>query len=49
MSYTMKEVTKLAGEVARVRLTESFQNRRQQLLSLTGVSQEALRRIKGLI
>jgi hypothetical protein len=49
MTYAMKEVTKLAGDAALVKLTEKTQNRKQQLLSLVGVSQEALRKIKGLI
>jgi hypothetical protein len=49
MAYAMKEVTRLAGEAALIKLNEKTQNRKQQLLSLVGVSQEALRTIKGLI
>jgi hypothetical protein len=49
MSYAMKEITRLAAQSQLVKLNESIVNRKQQLLSLTGVSQEALRRIKGLI
>lgn len=49
MTYAMREVTKLAGDAALVKLIEKTQNRKQQLLSLVGVSQEALRKIKGLI
>jgi hypothetical protein len=49
MSYAMKEVTRLAGEAAAAKLTEKTLNRKQQLLSLVGVPQEALRKIKGLI
>jgi hypothetical protein len=49
MSYAMKEITRLAGDAAIVKQTEKIQNRKQQLLSLVGVSQEALRKIKGLI
>lgn len=49
MTYAMREVTKLAGDAALVKLMEKTQNRKQQLLSLVGVSQEALRKIKGLI
>lgn len=49
MAYAMKEVTRLAGEAALVKTIEKVQNRKQQLLSLVGVPQEALRRIKGLI
>ena len=49
MAYAMKEVTRLAGEAALIKLIEKTQNRKQQLLSLVGVSQEALRTIKGLI
>jgi hypothetical protein len=49
MNYALREVTKLAGDSALVKLYEKAQNRRQQLLSLVGVGQEALRKIKGLI
>ena len=49
MSYAMKEITRLAGDAAVVKTMEKIQNRKQQLLSLVGVSQEALRKIKGLI
>lgn len=49
MSYAMKEVTRLAGEVGLAKTIERVQNRKQQLLSLVGVPQEALRRIKGLL
>jgi hypothetical protein len=49
LSYAMKEITKLAGDAAIVKLIEKTQNRKQQLLSLVGVPQEALRKIKGLI
>lgn len=49
MSYAMKEITRLAGDAAVVKQMEKIQNRKQQLLSLVGVSQEALRKIKGLI
>lgn len=49
MSYAMKEITRLAGDAAVVKTIEKVQNRKQQLLSLVGVSQEALRKIKGLI
>jgi hypothetical protein len=49
MSYAMKEITRLAGDAAVVKKMEKIQNRKQQLLSLVGVSQEALRKIKGLI
>jgi hypothetical protein len=49
MSYAMKEITRLAGDAAVVKTMEKVQNRKQQLLSLVGVSQEALRKIKGLI
>jgi hypothetical protein len=49
LSYAMREITKLAAEKALITLIEKTQNRQQQLLSLVGVSQEALRRIKGLL
>jgi hypothetical protein len=49
MSYAMKEVTRLAGEAAAAKVIEKTLNRKQQLLSLVGVPQEALRKIKGLI
>jgi hypothetical protein len=49
MSYAMKEITRLAGDAAVVKKMEKVQKRKQQLLSLVGVSQEALRKIKGLI
>jgi hypothetical protein len=49
MSYAMKEITRLAAQSQLVKLNELIVNRKQQLLSLTGVPQEALRRIKGLI
>lgn len=49
MNYALREVTRLAGDVALVKLYEKTQNRKQQLLSLVGVSQEALRKIKGLL
>jgi hypothetical protein len=49
MNYALREVTRLAGDAALVKLYEKTQNRKQQLLSLVGVSQEALRKIKGLL
>lgn len=49
MNYALREVTKLAGDAALVKLYEKTLNRRQQILSLIGVSQEALRKIKGLL
>lgn len=49
MTYAMKEITKLASDALLVKLIEKTQNRKQQLLSLVGVPQEALRQIKGLI
>jgi hypothetical protein len=49
MDYALKEITRLAGDAALVKLFEKTQNRKQQLLSLVGVSQEALRKIKGLL
>ena len=48
MSIAMKYITQLAGEVALVKTIEKFDNRKQQLLSLVGVPQDALRQIKGL-
>lgn len=49
LSYAMKEITKLAAQKALITLVEKTQNRQQQILSLVGVPQEALRRIKGLL
>jgi hypothetical protein len=49
MNYALREVTKLAGDAALLKLYEKTLNRRQQILSLIGVSQEALRKIKGLL
>ena len=48
MSIVMKRVTKLATEVAAKKATERNKDKLSQLLSLTGVPQEALRIIKGL-
>lgn len=49
MNYALREVTRLAGDAALVKLYEKTLNRRQQILSLIGVSQETLRKIKGLL
>lgn len=49
MNYALREVTRLASNAVLVKLYEKTQNRKQQLLSLVGVSQEALRKIKGLL
>lgn len=48
MSIVMKRVTKLATDVAAKKATERNKDKLSQLLSLTGVPQEALRIIKGL-
>jgi hypothetical protein len=49
MRIAMKEITKLAGSSAAVKIREKFDTKKQQLLSLTGVPQDALRKIKGLL
>ena len=49
MKIAMKEITRLGGDVAIIKLKEKIDTKKQQLLSLTGVPQDALRKIKGLI
>lgn len=49
MRIAMKEITKLAASSAAVKIREKFDNKKQQLLSLTGVPQDAIRKIKGLL
>jgi hypothetical protein len=48
MGIAMKEITKLAGDSAIIKAKEKTDNRKQQLLSLIGLSNEAVRQIKGL-
>jgi hypothetical protein len=49
MKIAMKEITRLGGDVAIIKLKEKVDTKKQQLLSLIGVPQDALRKIKGLI
>jgi hypothetical protein len=49
MRIAMKEITKLAGSSAMVKIKEKADTKKQQLLSLIGVPQEAIRKIKGLL
>ena len=49
MAIAMKEITKLAGDSALVKITDRLENKKQQLLSLIGVPQEVLRMIKGFL
>ena len=44
----MKEMTKLANSVVAKKAVEKSKNKLAQLLSLTGVPQDAIRIIKGL-
>jgi len=49
LSMAMKEITKLAGEAALVKITDRLENKKQQLLSLIGIPQDVLRMIKGFL
>lgn len=49
MTMVMKEITKLAGEAALVKITDRLENKKQQLLSLVGIPQDVLRMIKGFL
>ncbi len=49
MRIAMKEITRLGGDVALIKLKEKADTKKQQLLSLVGVPQDAIRKIKGLI
>jgi hypothetical protein len=49
MAIAMKELTKLAGNAAIVKIKEKADTKKQQLLSLIGVPQDAIRKIKGLL
>jgi hypothetical protein len=49
MSIVMKEVTQLAGNAVTIKMIDKTQNKKQQLLSLVGVPQDAIRRIKGFL
>jgi hypothetical protein len=49
MTIAMKEISKLAGNAAVIKSKEKVDNKKQQLISLLGVSQDAIRKIKGLI
>jgi two-component system LytT family response regulator len=49
MAIAMREISKLAGNAAVIKLKEKVDNKKQQLISLLGVPQDAIRKIKGLI
>jgi hypothetical protein len=49
MAIAMREISKLASNAAVVKIKEKVDNKKQQLISLLGVSQDAIRKIKGLI
>jgi hypothetical protein len=49
MTIAMKEITKLAGDAALVKITDRLENKKQQLLSLIGIPQDVLRMIKGFL
>lgn len=49
MTIAMKQLTKLAGDAATIKLKEKVDNKKQQLLSLIGLPQEVIRQIKNLI
>lgn len=49
VTIAMKNLTKLAGDAAIVKLKEKTDNKKQQLLSLVGVPQDAIRLIKNLL
>jgi len=48
LGIAMKEITKLANSVVAKKAVEKSKNKLAQLLSLTGVPQDAIRMIKGL-
>lgn len=49
MAIAMREISKLASNAAVIKSKEKVDNKKQQLISLLGVSQDAIRKIKGLI
>ena len=48
LAIAMRRITKLITDATKEKLKEKMVNKKAQLLSLTGVPQEALRKIKGL-
>jgi hypothetical protein len=49
LAIAMRRITKLIGDATKEKLKEKLATKKAQLLSLTGVPQEALRKIKGLM
>ena len=49
LAIAMRRITKLIGDATKEKLKEKMVTKKAQLLSLTGVPQEALRKIKGLM
>jgi hypothetical protein len=48
LSIALQKIAKLVGDAVAKKNTEKIKNKKSQLLSLVGVSQDILRTIKGL-
>jgi len=49
LAIAMKRITKLISDAVKEKAKEKIANKKTQMLSLVGVPQEVLRRIKGLM